>query len=240
MNDLTTSPSSLECYICFEEFVKSFGQYVYTVKLHSTTNEAHSHRIHYDCLIDLFKSSLENNLELSCPMCKEPLDMDFVARIAVYTLQRCRATESTPGATKRDCPLLLPGFIADIDMEFALKIIEEVEESNEPAKKRLIKEIVTYWEAPHPAFETQEIVSKVKEKILSLEPNEPMAANLPVEKANTDISADVIPGIKQPVVQLHAKTKQRRRRWKVLLGTILGIIPLVSLKIAQDRQFLSR
>jgi hypothetical protein len=151
----SAGPSSVPdvtCYICLDKFHKSFGQYTNTVKFHPTSDEATSHRIHYPCLISLFKSSIERGVELCCPMCRDPLDMKFIMDIARYTLARCRACESTPGATLRDCPFLLRGFVADIDMEFALRIISEVSKADGAGKRPLASAIVAYWEAPHPAF----------------------------------------------------------------------------------------
>jgi len=148
----SSSAPDVTCYICFEKFHKSFGQYTNTVRSHPTSDESTSHRIHYDCLISLFKSSIERGVELSCPLCRDPLDMKFIKDIAKYTLQRCRACESTPGATRRDCPFLLPGFVADIDMEFALRIITEISKADGAGKRPLASAIVAYWEAPHPAF----------------------------------------------------------------------------------------
>lgn len=75
--------------------------------------------------------------------------MKFLAQVAQAFLWTCRATSSTPGATERDCPFLLPGYVADVDMEFALKIIHEGKKGDE-GKIPLAAAIIAYWEAPHP------------------------------------------------------------------------------------------
>lgn len=148
----STSSQNETCCVCFDEFHKSFGNYTNTIRFHITSAEATSHRIHFDCAITWFKTCLENSTELCCPLCRDPVTMKYIVDIAKYTLETCRACKSTPGATSRECPYLLPGFVADIDMEFALRIIAEKSKAGDAGKRPLASAIVTYWNAAHSAF----------------------------------------------------------------------------------------
>lgn len=147
----SASTSNEECFVCFDEFHKSFRNYTDIIRFHITSAEATAHRVHFDCAINWLKTCLENGTELCCPLCRDPITMEYIINIAKYTLARCRACASTPGATSRECPYLLPGFVADIDMEFALRIITEKNKAGDTGKRPLASAIVTYWNAPHPA-----------------------------------------------------------------------------------------
>jgi hypothetical protein len=68
--------------------------------------------------------------------------------VIIFFIKINKSCSTTPGATLRDCRFLLPGFVSDRDMTFALRIISEANKPNEAGKKQLARAIVTYFESP--------------------------------------------------------------------------------------------
>lgn len=147
MNPVNLANDRDICCICLDEFRLSFGRYVNTFSPHSLEDDF-KHRIHYECLIGLFKESVRSNTKPVCPMCREPFKMRKVIDIAKYTLQRCRATENTPGSEFKACHFLLPGNVVQLDVDFANKILNEIRNGDD-AILPLISSTVDYWESSH-------------------------------------------------------------------------------------------
>jgi hypothetical protein len=135
MTALVSSPS--KCAICLEDNAKSFS-------FHEALSAELSHRMHDVCIIGWFKACLDQGIEINCPICRSTVEKRWIMDFAKHILTNGRATDQTPGAIERDCPLLSPGFVSDKDFNFANQIFSQAGRAHTIAKKLLVEAIIAY------------------------------------------------------------------------------------------------